>query len=348
MSFFKEQQGAAVIKHGILRRYLPIFTRKTGSTAPGARVVYLDGYAGPGAYDDGTPGSPILAAATAEMLQETRRLRCLYVERSRIYCDRLNSELAKHSHDFRVLHGSIEDRLDECLVEARGSPLLAFFDPFGLGLPFRDLVDKVLSRPRWPATEVLLNFSFPGLQRNAGKVDPERSGWMDDKLGGSGWWPLWEGDAADRETQVAAWFVDRIRQAAGEAWSNWMVPVTKRLGGPPVYCLILLTRHPDGMWHFYDCIAGGMEDFREFCLGGQLELGGDDLWVPEIKRNVTQLLEKEGAFDLANRLADVLGSGLGRARTRCIRQAIKELPGQVVGDALPPDAREDLLQLPGE
>jgi hypothetical protein len=48
--FFKEQRPAAVLKHGILHRYLRVFASKTGSTAPGHRVAYLDGYSGPGQY----------------------------------------------------------------------------------------------------------------------------------------------------------------------------------------------------------------------------------------------------------------------------------------------------------
>ena len=66
MNFFQEPQGAAILKHGILRRYLPVFTAKVGSTA--GEVDYLDCYAGPGLYDDGSDGSPALALATAEAI----------------------------------------------------------------------------------------------------------------------------------------------------------------------------------------------------------------------------------------------------------------------------------------
>jgi three-Cys-motif partner protein len=82
LSFFGTAGRRCHQTHGILRRYLPIFVRETGSASRGGRVVYLDGYAGPGAYDDGQPGSPILAATTAEELQDDRALVCLYVEKS--------------------------------------------------------------------------------------------------------------------------------------------------------------------------------------------------------------------------------------------------------------------------
>lgn len=66
MSFFNEPQGAAILKHGILKRYLPLYATKVGSVA--GEVVYLDCYAGPGLYGDGSDGSPALALATADAL----------------------------------------------------------------------------------------------------------------------------------------------------------------------------------------------------------------------------------------------------------------------------------------
>src|SRR6266699_5439259 len=49
-------------KHEILRRYLegwlPIMTSYNG------RIIYLDGFAGPGEYDKGEPGSPLIAIDT--------------------------------------------------------------------------------------------------------------------------------------------------------------------------------------------------------------------------------------------------------------------------------------------
>jgi hypothetical protein len=56
-------------KHGILERYFPVCVGKTGSRSPGRRVAYLDGFAGPGMHQDGTPGSPELALRTAIKLR---------------------------------------------------------------------------------------------------------------------------------------------------------------------------------------------------------------------------------------------------------------------------------------
>ena len=76
-TFFAERQPAAVLKHGILRRYIQPFTNKTGKWAPDHRVVYLDGYSGPGVYSDGAPGSPAWAVQTAETVAGFRNLLCV-------------------------------------------------------------------------------------------------------------------------------------------------------------------------------------------------------------------------------------------------------------------------------
>jgi len=64
-------------KHAILRKYLdawlPIITRWNG------RVVYIDGFAGPGEYIGGDNGSPIIAIKavlehTANILADIRML----------------------------------------------------------------------------------------------------------------------------------------------------------------------------------------------------------------------------------------------------------------------------------
>lgn len=52
-----------IAKHIILRKYLgawfPIMGRYN------KKLLYFDGYAGPGEYDDGEPGSPIIALTEA-------------------------------------------------------------------------------------------------------------------------------------------------------------------------------------------------------------------------------------------------------------------------------------------
>jgi hypothetical protein len=70
-SFFEAQRPAALLKHGILGRYLRPYVVKTGSKSRHGRVAYVDGYAGPGTYDDGSAGSPALAVDAARVVVDS-------------------------------------------------------------------------------------------------------------------------------------------------------------------------------------------------------------------------------------------------------------------------------------
>ena len=71
-------------KHVILKRYLsawfPILSRYSG------RIIYLDGFAGPGTYQAGEDGSPVIAMQTAsEHLLRTKfqEIRFFFIEKDK-------------------------------------------------------------------------------------------------------------------------------------------------------------------------------------------------------------------------------------------------------------------------
>src|SRR5262249_49845085 len=144
-----------------------------------------------------------------------RDLECIYIERDKTTFERLQTGLASIPCNHICLRGSVETHLDSVLVTAKGSPLLAFFDPFGLGIPFLALTNQVMGRPE-RKTEVILNFSLPGLRRNAGKVLSTKPGLnpkftkaalttgrrMDEYLGGGWWRTIWTDGRPDREERI--------------------------------------------------------------------------------------------------------------------------------------------------
>lgn len=159
-------------KHEILRRYLgawfPIIT------AHNNRVLYIDGFCGPGKYAGGEDGSPILAIKTA--MQHENRLRGKQVifhfmdERvDRI--DHLKSQLNTMTIPNYVLYKlyanqfapTIRRTLDWCDANnMRLVPTFAFIDPFGFGeLPF-ELVRRLLHNPK---TEVFINIMADSVNR---------------------------------------------------------------------------------------------------------------------------------------------------------------------------------------
>lgn len=225
-AFFHERQPAAVLKHGILGRYLHPFASKTGATALNHRVVYVDGYAGPGVYSDGTPGSPALAEQTSQAVANTRNLDCIYVEKDRDDYNRLRSVLSPYSN-WTAYNDSLDVCLPQVMSDVGAAPVLVFLDPFGLPIPFDSLVSNILRRPLNQKTEVLLNFSTAGLNRNAGHLLSPKSypakptfiEGLDECLGGDWWQLLWRDNSPpERNDLIRQEYVRRLVAAGLGGW----------------------------------------------------------------------------------------------------------------------------------
>jgi three-Cys-motif partner protein len=78
---FRKEKAAAVLKHGILSRYIVPFAAKTGSTSKDSRVVVPDGYAGEARYEDRSPGSPIYMIESARKVPGARKVELIFVEK---------------------------------------------------------------------------------------------------------------------------------------------------------------------------------------------------------------------------------------------------------------------------
>lgn len=126
-------------KHQLLMRYLsrwvPIFQHGYGKTDD---LVFIDGFAGPGVYEDGEPGSPVLMIRTylkANPNPETT-LHCYFIEKDRARCDELERRVAGFRGpkcNVAVLHGDYADHYDSVMAEidALTQPaVFAFLDPF--------------------------------------------------------------------------------------------------------------------------------------------------------------------------------------------------------------------------
>jgi three-Cys-motif partner protein len=352
-NFWSEPQGAAVFKHAILRQYVQIFVRKVGHSSPGGRVGYLEGYAGAGAYDDGSPASPALALATAEALADVRDMRCYFVERERAVCDRLVAAVGASAvgKNARVIHGDITTELAGILSELEGAPLFAFLDPFGLGVPFTQLTESLLGRSgrqgtmrTGPPTEVMINFVHAGLYRTAGKLDVSSSDprqvksamaivdEVDVNLGGSWWQDVWRSDlmtTSDKVSTIRDEYLRRVLAAAGPGWASLQVPVSDLWKGKPIYDLILLTQHPQGIWFFNEAVSLAREVFEQHVQpesGSVLHLWApEDEWDAVIESNMRRLLSRGRPINLVDEVADVYGATLGVARGTHVRKVLKRL-----------------------
>lgn len=344
--FFTERQGAAVLKHGILRRYLAVFTGKVGSTAEGHRVCFLDAYAGPGEYEGGGEGSPAIAAATAELLQKNRNLVGIYVEADEDNLKKLEAFLAASGHTHHILPGQIQENFGKVLEIVGDSPLLAFFDPFGLPVPMEQL-RTLLQRPKKPgapfppATEVIIHVSYSGIARLCGFISSEKAKTdervrkqrdsivrrCNEQLGGDWWQPIAKERPDGWVEKIAHGYAKQLKELTGAGW--FRVEVRDRPNARVAYELLLMSNYTrEALWHFHEQVSLGNEDWRKFnaAHSDQQELPIDEkTWVEAIKKNIVELLS-HGDFSMREKWAEVYGPAtFGLARSKHVRKAIKAL-----------------------
>ncbi|MEW6363219.1 MAG: three-Cys-motif partner protein TcmP [Acidobacteriota bacterium] len=158
-------------KHQILRRYLsawfPILSTHY------RRIIYIDGFAGPGRYKGGEKGSPIIALDVALNHRKSMKGEIVFwfIEERLDRLEHLQQELSGITFPphFKLItkSGKFHERLDEMLesmaVDKKTlAPTFAFIDPFGFsGIPFAQ-IQRLLSCPR---SETLITFMVEAINR---------------------------------------------------------------------------------------------------------------------------------------------------------------------------------------
>lgn len=158
-------------KHEILRRYLGAWFPILGSRI--SRIVYIDGFCGPGRYLGGEDGSPIIALKEAlnQTVLVSSEVNFLFIDERADRIDHLNYELSKINLPKNFHINSVVNEFEKTLTQIlddlqreghRLAPTFAFIDPFGfMGAPF-SLVERMLNNPR---TEVFINIMIDFVNR---------------------------------------------------------------------------------------------------------------------------------------------------------------------------------------
>lgn len=163
-------------KHEILRKYLdawlPIITRWNG------RVLYIDGFAGPGEYIGGKCGSPIIAIKSVmeQKMKIASEIKMLFIEADEKRCEYLKQKVDSlkgipSNIETECICAKFDEKLKEILEYIDGqkgklAPAFVFIDPFGFtGFPF-SLIKRIMQNER---CEVLINFMYEEINRFVGE-----------------------------------------------------------------------------------------------------------------------------------------------------------------------------------
>lgn len=168
-------------KHEILRRYLQAWIPIL-SQAGFPHVLYVDGFAGPGRYSKGEPGSPAIAlkAALQQRVTLGATVHFMFVEkdkaRAAVLCQIVEEMHLPANFDVKVAEEkAFETAFQELLASYRSvgkslPPTFAFIDPFGwTGAPF-SVVREIMNHP---SCEVLVTFMYEEINRFIGHPDQE-------------------------------------------------------------------------------------------------------------------------------------------------------------------------------
>lgn len=264
------------VKHAVyahyLSKWLPILLKGFG----GGDVTYAEGFAGPGVYLDGEPGSPVIALKTLigdpGWRTRARDVRFLFVDKDPRCTSLLRESLTRAARpvplDELSRYGIVVDietgTCDPTLIRmldrhrAWGRPMLVVLDTWGASVPFA-LVRRVAANP---SSEVIITIQPQYFVRFA-EAD---HGYGDEVFGTSEWRRVAEMPATEKAEWLIRHYRETVRAAGFEYVLDFML-VPRR--GQPLY-LVFGTTHARGlqkmkeaMWEVDDVAGYGYRDPRD-------------------------------------------------------------------------------------
>jgi len=252
--FFEGKRPWSKIKDEILKNYLVPYLAKVNKR--GQPILLIDGYAGPGIYEDGSCGSPIILCEEAERLAKSN-YHAIFVNNKKKYHNTLTREIQQRGWS-RLAEARLGDTqlvLREIPPMLKGQTLFLYLDPFGpKGCDF-NLLSPFLKRDTRFSTEILLTMNMTGMHRLAGRHadNAERENIKSNRLiltqtfGGDYWREILLPDDIQREVREMQ-LIDAYRKKLSHAFEyTCACPVKAGTGKRIKYFVVLVSHHSDAL-----------------------------------------------------------------------------------------------------
>jgi three-Cys-motif partner protein len=324
--FHKAPKAWSQIKHQILGNYLSLFLGKLGLTR--RPVYYVDGFAGPGRLEDGSEGSPLLAARLAtEPRQKSRAglLHCINVEAVASTFANLEQVTAPYVKGGLVAnhHGRFEDLLPKILRSIGDATAFFFIDPFGTKGAEIETLKCIASRTgksevlvRYDDTRVkrLISWAANNLehfdethrkiaQRMKARVDQltDEEAASDTELA-----LLFGTEVETRDWLIAGY--ERQVKAQTKFTYSLSYPIRNPLTGGHRYYLVHFCSHPDGYTHMANFMAQAERTYRKLASGtGDLfHTGQEQMEFLVIRKEFAEKEELELVGAIKERLPEII------------------------------------------
>jgi three-Cys-motif partner protein len=300
--FFKQKKIWSEVKDELLRCYLvPYFTKMLSMGKP---ILYVDCFAGKGKFDDGKPGSPLIALQSLDTSIEKRKrdpsmaqVNMKFIELN--HPQELEENIpTQHRYRCKVIGGKFEDNINALLrnamLENIQSNVFLYLDPYGVKALNVKLFDSLPGA--FNSAELLINLNSFGFIREACRVmkvsfreeekvvlsdleEYDRSFLdsiqeLNDIAGGDYWRKLIDDynngniDCYEAEKRFSLLYKERLSRKYTYVLD---MPIRLRAGQHPKYRMIHATNHPDGCILMADNIAKRADHLViDIQSGGQL------------------------------------------------------------------------------
>lgn len=274
-------------KHEILRRYLAAWFPIMASAQ--MRILYLDGFAGPGVYEEGEPGSPIIAIETLldsqALSMEDREFNFVFMENRADRADCLRGEIEAlwARRGGQPSNISVEvwttpfqsgvSRILEVLDGKTLAPTFAFVDPFGWSGAPMDIMAELLNSK----CELLFTFIYDQTSRFIGHPNDKVIDHLEQLFGSSGFKGATELSGSARKLALLGLFESELRRGAGFEFVHSFEMINSR--GKTPYFLVHASNHIKGAEKIKD-VLWNLDPSGEFRYSSVLD-GQPTLFEPE-------------------------------------------------------------------
>ncbi len=296
--FFVEKKDWSFVKDELFACYFKPYISKILHTH--RPLLYVDCFAGKGKFDDGNPGSPLIALYTIEQCETNTKMANTNIEVAFIdlnYANDLKENLKNYPW-VKIIAGKYEDKIHDILKNKNGYNVFLYLDPYGIKSLRCTQFDK-FANSSFYSIELLINMNSFGFIREACRA--MGASFEDDELfidlieyapskmdvsdksitelneiaGGDYWQDIIEQmkkgtiNGYKAETLFVEQFCRRMRYSYKYVLN---MPLRIKRGQRPKYRMIHATNHSSGCLLMVDNICNRWQSMQEIQTSGQIRL----------------------------------------------------------------------------
>lgn len=294
--FFNVKKEWSKVKDDILACYFKPYVSKILHTYK--PLVYVDCFAGKGRFDDGNPGSPLIALKIIEECLNATTIGNPNVETFFIDSN-YEADLKKNLAPFpfaQIIPGKYEDNINTILAEKTGKNVFLYIDPYGIKALQCSLFDQ-FANGQFNSIELLINLNSFGFIREAcnalgatfldkeifddlveyapAQMDASQKSIAElNKIAGGDYWQSIISEYKSGKItgyDAEELFAEKYRQRLMQSYRYVLnMPLRIKPGQRPKYRLVHATNHRDGCLLMVDNICKRWESLQEIQRSGQI------------------------------------------------------------------------------